>query len=73
MPFTLLTVVIAMPFRALESTSLMPETRAETSVLLAVDAFEGAEVSSLIVLRTGDWLLSRTGASLEPVMLIVMS
>ena len=46
-------------------------------VLFAMDAFEGAGVSSLIALRKGDRVLSRTGASLmeetmiwaEPVLL----
>ena len=53
-----------MPFRAPESTSLMPETRAEMRELLVVDPLDGAGVSSLMALRTGDGVVSRAGASL---------
>ena len=57
MPFALLTAVMAIPLKALESTSLMPTTRSEMGVLFAMDAFEGASVSSLIALRTGEPVL----------------
>ena len=55
---------MAIPLKALESTSLMPTTRSEMGVLFAIDAFEGAGVSSLIALRESDRVLSRIGASL---------
>jgi hypothetical protein len=55
---------MAIPLKALESTSPIPTTRAEISVLLAIDPFKGAEVSSSIVPRNGDLEVSRTGASL---------
>ena len=64
---------MAMPFRALESTSLMPpKPRAEMSVLFAEEAFKGAGVSSLMGPNAGDWVLSRTGTSFVPLMVTVI-
>ena len=63
-PLVVLTAVIAMPSNALESTSEIPETRAETRVPAVEFPLVGASVSSLMAVRAGEALASREGASL---------